>query len=132
MEGSSDLSPRRGALLRVLLADDHALFRRALDELLAEDGRIEVVGHAADGRQAVELARALAPDLVLMDVDMPVMSGMDATRRIKELDLPTCVVIVSSSDTAADRDRAREAGAAAYFTKDAVSHDFADRLFATR
>ena len=130
MEASRDLRLPPGGRLRVLLADDHALFRQALDDLLGADERIEVVGQARDGRQAVELARALVPDLVVMDVEMPLMDGMEATRGITGLGLPTRVVIISSSGTAADRHRAREAGAVAYFTKDVVSHDFADWLVA--
>ena len=73
--------------LRVLIADDHRLFAEALEAILAADERIEVVGQAGDGGQAVELANRLGPDVVLMDVSMPVLDGFEATREIRDPDL---------------------------------------------
>ena len=73
--------------LRILIADDHRLFAEALEAILGSDERIEVVGQASDGEQAVELARKLGPDVVLMDVSMPVLDGFEATREIREPDL---------------------------------------------
>ena len=69
--------------IRVLLADDHTLFRRGVASILAAETDIEIVGEADDGRQAVEMARALLPDVILMDLCMPVMDGLDATRQVK-------------------------------------------------
>ncbi len=74
---------RKPQPLRVLIADDHRLFAEALEAILAADDRIEVVGQAGDGGQAVELARKLDPDVVLMDVSMPVLDGFQATREIR-------------------------------------------------
>ena len=74
---------RRMPPIRVLLADDHALFRQGVASLLAAESDFEVVGEAVDGQQALEMARELMPDVILMDVSMPVMDGLEATRRIK-------------------------------------------------
>jgi DNA-binding NarL/FixJ family response regulator len=79
--------------IRVLLADDHALFRRGVASLLAAENGFDVVGEAGDGRQAVEMARALMPDVILMDVSMPVMDGLEATRRIKR-ELPDVRIVI--------------------------------------
>lgn len=76
MEGSQPV--------KVVIADDHGLFAEALEAILTVDGRVEVVGRARDGAQAVELAERLAPDVVLMDISMPVVDGFEATRRIRE------------------------------------------------
>ncbi len=70
--------------IRVLIADDHRLFSEALEAILTADGRVEVVGHAADGAEAVKLALELEPDVVLMDISMPVMDGFQATRQIRK------------------------------------------------
>jgi DNA-binding NarL/FixJ family response regulator len=70
--------------IRVLIADDHRLFSEALEAILTADGRVEVVGHAADGAEAVKLALELEPDVVVMDISMPVMDGFQATRQIRK------------------------------------------------
>lgn len=90
---------------------------------LSLEARIEVVGRAENGREALALARSLEPDVILMDIDMPVMDGIEATRQIRE-ELPWAMVLmVTGSDAAADVDRARRAGAAAYLHKDDVAVD---------
>ena len=81
--------------IRVLLAGGFALFRRGLATLLAAESGFEVVGEAVDGREALELARELAPDMILMDVSMPVMDGMEATRRIKA-EMPYAKIVVAT------------------------------------
>jgi DNA-binding NarL/FixJ family response regulator len=107
--------------LRVLIADDHRLFAEALEAILAADERIEVVGQASDGSEAVELARSLGPDLVLMDVSMPVLDGFEATREIREASEATRVLMLTGSNSRADVDRSREAGASGYVTKDRIA-----------
>ena len=111
------------ARVRVLIADDQLLFAEALEAVLAMDDRIEIVGRAADGSQAIELARTHRPDVVLMDLSMPVLDGFEATRTIREELSDTRVVVLSGSAAAADVARARDAGAAAYMTKDQIAQE---------
>jgi DNA-binding NarL/FixJ family response regulator len=104
--------------IRVLLVDDHALVRAGLVALLEAGGDIIVVGEAADGEQAIELALNTVPEVVLMDLSMPVMDGITATRRLLA-ELPDTQVLVLTSFS--DRDRVREAlaaGAIGYLLKD--------------
>jgi DNA-binding NarL/FixJ family response regulator len=118
--------PRRAKKLkplRVLIADDHRLFAEALEAILATDDRIEVVGQASDGSEAVELARTLDPDLVLMDVSMPVLDGFEATREIRAKSEDTRVLMLTGSNSRADVDRSREAGASGYITKDRIASE---------
>jgi two-component system, NarL family, nitrate/nitrite response regulator NarL len=109
--------------LRVVIADDHRLFAEALEAILTTDERIEVVGQASDGAQAVELARKLDPDVVLMDVSMPVLDGFAATREIREESEGIRVLMLTGSNSRADVDRSREAGAAGYVTKDRIASE---------
>lgn len=105
-------------MIRVLLADDHQLVRSGLAALLAGSDDIEVVGTAANGEEAVEMARSFTPDVVLMDLVMPVMDGVEATRRLLA-DLPTVAVVVLTSFS--DQERiiaALDAGAVGYLLKD--------------
>jgi len=106
-------------VIRLLIADDHPLVRDALSGLLAAAEDIEVVGTAADGREAVEVALATSPDVVLMDLEMPELNGMDATRELREAGSDARVVVLT---TFSDRDRilgALDAGALGYLLKDA-------------
>jgi two-component system, NarL family, nitrate/nitrite response regulator NarL len=109
--------------VRVVIADDHRLFAEALEAILTTDGRIEVVGQASDGEEAVELARKLAPDLVLMDVSMPVLDGFEATREIRSSKEDVRVLMLTGSNSLADVDRSREAGASGYVTKDRIASE---------
>ena len=107
----------------VLIADDQRLFAEALEAILSTDGRIHVVGRAADGQSAVDLARETQPDVVLMDIAMPVMDGIEATRAIRD-ELPaTQVVVLTGSAATHDVARARSAGASGYVTKDQIAGD---------
>jgi DNA-binding NarL/FixJ family response regulator len=102
--------------IRVLIADDHNLFAEAVGLTLDADPRLRVVGHAGDGREAVKLAAALEPDVVLIDLDMPLVDGIEATRAICR-SLPIRVAMLTGSPRPEDALRARDAGAAAYLTK---------------
>ena len=118
-------------MVRVLIADDHLLFAEALEAILSLDGRIEVIGRAADGPEAVDLAGSLHPDVVLMDLSMPRGDGFDATKRIRETHEGTRVLVLTGSASTADIDRAREAGADGYFTKDQIADDLVRAILNT-
>jgi DNA-binding NarL/FixJ family response regulator len=107
----------------VLVADDEPLFVEMLQAMLSAEDGIDVVATASNGRAAVRLATELHPDVILMDVSMPVMDGIDATARIRERDPHACVLILTGGTAPGDVDRARKAGAAAYITKDRISTD---------
>ncbi len=112
-----------GNQVRVLIADDQRLFAEALEAILTTDGRIVVVGRAANGEEAVALALGDRPDVVLMDIAMPVLDGIAATEAIG-VDAPeTRVVVLTGSEAPEDITRARAAGAAGYVTKDQVAGD---------
>ena len=102
---------------RLLLVDDHAMLREGLRRSL-EDHDIDVVGEAGDGAEAVRMARALAPDIVLMDVTMPVLGGVEATRRLKREVPGTRVVMLTMHDDADVLAEALAAGAVGYLVKD--------------
>jgi DNA-binding NarL/FixJ family response regulator len=119
---------RRIAPIRVLLADDQPLFLETLELLLESEDLIEVVGRAADGVEAVDLALSLRPDVVLMDVHMPRCDGVEAVRRLR-VDLPALpIVMLSSSSAAEDLERAHVAGATSYLSKAADGRQIAAEL----
>jgi len=114
--------------VRVLIADDHRLFAEALEAILAGEERIEVVGYARDGREAVELWQQHQPDLTLMDIAMPVLDGLGATRAIRKLDSTACILMLTGSNARDDVDKARKAGAAGYVTKDRIAAELIDAI----
>lgn len=104
--------------VRVLIADDHQLFAESLMAVLSDDERVDVVGIARDGREAVELAVELEPDVILMDLKMPVLGGLDATRQIREAGLAAHVLILTGTDSPFGSEDARAAGATGYVRKE--------------
>jgi NarL family two-component system response regulator LiaR len=117
-----------GSLARVVLADDHAVVREGLRAVLEAEGGIEVVGEAADGREAVEACAALAPDVVLMDVRMPGMDGLEATRAIKAGMPKVSVVMVTMHENPDYLLEAVRAGAAGYVLKDSSGGKIAEAV----
>ncbi|HVA30424.1 MAG TPA: response regulator transcription factor [Gaiellaceae bacterium] len=114
--------------IRVLIADDHRLFAEALEVILAADRRIEVVAHAGDGREAVDLAAELRPDVVLMDISMPVLDGIEAAAELRAQAGGPHILMLTGSNSRGDVDRARKAGAAGYVTKDRIAAELIDAI----
>jgi DNA-binding NarL/FixJ family response regulator len=125
MEAATDARTRR---IRVLIADDEPLFVETIEALLASDDRVEVVGTASDGQEAVELARSLAPDVTLMDISMPTLDGIEAARKIREHDPTACILVLTGSSISTDVDRSRQAGVAAFLTKDRLGTQLLDAI----
>jgi DNA-binding NarL/FixJ family response regulator len=117
-------------VVRVLIADDHTLFAQALEAILSIDGRIEVVGRAADGEAAVRLASELEPDVVVMDLSMPRGDGFDATRQIRDASSGIRVLVLTGSAAGEDIARARDAGANGYLTKDQIADELVRAILA--
>ena len=114
--------------IRVLIADDHSLFAQALQAILGTDDRFETVGLAKNRRQAVDLAASLEPDVVLMDISMPVMDGFEATKKLRKQSPDVPVVILTGSNARGDVDKARTSGAAGYLTKDRIAGELIDAI----
>jgi len=110
-------------LIRVLLADDHSVVRQGLRVWLERSGSIEVVGEAADGREAVALAEQLKPDIVIMDIAMPLLNGIDATAQITRRDPNTKVIVLSMHADESYILRALGAGAKGYLMKESTETD---------
>ena len=111
-------TPSHGRGVRILLADDHLLFAESLMALLSEDDRVEVVGIAQNGAEAVELAVQLEPDVILMDLMMPIMDGLEATRLIRERGLKSQILILTGTDAPMSPGEAAKAGASGYLRKE--------------
>jgi DNA-binding NarL/FixJ family response regulator len=124
-EATSAAQPERP--LRVLIVDDHPLFPELLFRLFHAHDWIEVVGCAANGRDGVMIASATKPDLILMDIDMPLMDGVEATRRILS-NRWTVVIVLTASSTTEDHQRALEAGARVVLPKDTDPEEIVAQL----
>jgi len=114
--------------IRLVIVDDEPLFVEMVEAMLASEAGIEVVGTAADGEEGARLAAELDPDLVVMDISMPVMNGIDATRVIRGRDPDACVLILTGGSNVTDIDKARSAGAAGYLTKDRIAGDLVKEI----
>lgn len=112
----------------MLIADDHPVVRRGLSALLTTAGGFEVVGEAADGESAVRETQLLGPDVVLMDVRMPGMDGVEATRRIRAAVPTTAVLVLTMYDDDATVFTAMQAGARGYLLKGAEQEDIGDAI----
>jgi signal transduction histidine kinase len=134
---SSPLSTRHSALqenamIRVLLVDDHAMVRQGLRSVLEGYHDLQVVGEAQDGMEAVELARVLQPDVVVMDVNMPRLDGIQATSKVKHLHPATVVIGLSVNGARQVEEAMHEAGASAFLTKESVADQLYQAIQRTR
>lgn len=109
--------------IKVFLADDHTVVRQGLRALLAAEEDIEIVGEAENGRQAVQMVRRLCPDVAVMDIAMPVLNGLEATRQITRWVPETKVLILSSYSDDEYVQQLTEAGAAGYLVKQSAAND---------
>lgn len=116
--------------IRVLIADDHRLFAEALEAILSTEDRIEVVGRAADGEEAVAMARMLEPDVVALDISMPLMDGFEAAAAMEQFERPPSILMLTGSNSSDDVDRARRAGVTGYMTKDSIAAQLVDAILA--
>ena len=119
-------SPASSDPIRALIVDDHALFRRGLEMVLAAEDDIELVGEASNGAEAVQKAGEALPDVVLMDIRMPKSSGIEACRAMKEVAPSSKIVMLTISDEEEDLFEAIRAGASGYLLKDIPLDEVAD------
>lgn len=130
MRGTGNDAAAAGSAVRVLIADDQTLFRSGLAQLLSADTRVVVVGEADDGLAAVNACAATAPDVVLMDLRMPTMDGVEATRRILDGHPDIRVLILSTFDADSHILAALRAGASGYILKDSTPEALVSSILA--
>ncbi len=119
---------QNGVPVSVLIVDDHDLFAESVQAFLATEGGITVVGRAANGQEATVLAAETRPDVVLMDISMPVMDGFAAARRIRREVPGTNVLFLTGSNSPADVAEAHASGGSGYVTKEKIASELIDAI----
>ncbi|MDI6715389.1 MAG: response regulator transcription factor [Actinomycetota bacterium] len=114
--------------IRILLAEDHTFVRESLKQYLEKEGDLEVVGEAADGEQMVDLARELRPDIIVADVAMPKLSGIEATKQIRALNISVPILILTAYDIDQYIVSLLDSGAAGYLLKDISGKELIDSI----
>ena len=122
---------REGSRLEVLIADDHPLFAESIEAFLSSEDQIRVVGRASNGEEAARLAADKRPDVVLMDISMPVLDGFAAARRIRTESPETCVLFLTGSNSPADVAEARASGGSGFVTKERIASELVDAILAS-
>ena len=114
--------------IKILLAEDHAVVRESIHESLSREPEFDVVGEARDGEEAVRLAQKLVPDVILMDISMPVLNGIEATRRIKSFQPSVAILILTAYDDEQYVFSVLSAGAAGYLLKDVGMQELVEAI----
>jgi NarL family two-component system response regulator LiaR len=114
--------------ITILLAEDHVVVRESIRQLLEREAGFEVIGEASDGEEAVDMARRLKPDVIIMDISMPNLNGIEATRQIKALHPPAAILILTAYDYEQYIFPLLEAGAAGYLLKDVGSRELIEAI----
>jgi DNA-binding NarL/FixJ family response regulator len=128
VSGDQDAGDAPPGVIRVVIADDHALYRQGMAVVVELDGAAKVVGQASNGAEAVEVCARLRPDVVLMDVRMPVVGGIEAAGRLHAADPGTRILMLTMSDDESDLFQAIKAGASGYLLKDLPGEEVADAI----
>lgn len=113
-----------GKVIKIILADDHLLVRNGIKSLLLEDDSLDVIGEAANGKEALELAKETQPDLLIIDVRMPIMDGIEAAGRLKDFAPNTKSIVLSMHDSEEYILKSIKAGASGYLLKDTGKEEF--------
>jgi two-component system NarL family response regulator len=133
---AGEVAPQRSAVrhetIRIILADDHAIVRSGLSVLIATQKDMEVVGEAEDGEQALATFSRLRPDLVLLDLQMPKVDGVEVIARIRRLDPAARIVVLTTFAGDAQANRALQAGASGYLLKSCHRHELFDAIRSAR
>ena len=114
--------------IKLLLVDDHPIVLDGIKSHLCAQPDFEVVGDAANGQEALRKAKLTLPDVILMDISMPLMDGIAAAKAIRAADADACILMLTGSNSRTDVDQARQAGAAGYVTKDRIAAELIDAI----
>ena len=112
--------------IRIIIADDHHIFRKGIISIAAEDNSIEIIGEASNGGEALELIETLKPDIAILDIDMPVLSGLDVARKLNGKASSTKIVILTIHKDKEYFDEALELDIKAYILKESIANDLID------
>jgi len=128
VEENADGPNMNGSQIRILSVDDHAVFREGVSSLVEHESDLTIVGEAANGAEAVDAFRRLRPDVLLMDLQMPVMNGLDAICAIRAIDREARIIVLTTYQGDVQAVRALKAGASGYLLKSSLRHELLDTI----